>query len=1198
MQHLGVNGARMFGMAGFGITNSGYSAMAQTATAGVASTQSAMRLAMYGKSVDGSAVVDQTSFNAAVALLRTPAGRNANNPAGWPYPPAWNQVEVNMATTDTSAAAAELVGNPSATLKSLNSVGIALLAVNWLSCTTNTFVFQSLDPTTATYWSERWELYKHQYILAGWAWKRAIVRTEYWNEPDLNAPCINGSTWVEHVTLRSLSIQNAYADFNADVAAGTIACPSYPALGTSCPLSPVVTASAFSSATFGTLGAVGSAAAVPLNGPFAYQTFANQNLLFPPQALATSPTWYNAQAFSWHSYGKTGHALLLSTQSLAASVTSLQSSPAVPVLTTEHQSHTNGQWNAYASNTDSPFEASRLANQVISMASAGFDAYMFKFSMTPSSAGGVTKSGIHWADTTVAPYPIGDSTLSAESMGLVAQVVTGRKPLLTCAPPSSYTTFGGFLWCITVQDGARYHIVINNDVNGLGVSGGTTADPTSPSPTGTAFTFSIDLGSSGLGIPGTSYAVINEASSPTYFGEVSAFISLASSRLITHTLPAFGTMRITVPANPQAMTLLPASGSAAIAAGANAYANFGAAQYLHVGTSVTAVHDGTTVALISFDISAHTAASAAANIVLLELTVAGVTSNSEASILNVIGLNPCTGASWSESSITWATAPFAVTTPSGVIAGIANNFVKIGGQSQPSNAMVGHITVSASDTGVTKQVDVTKYVANAAANGMTSVAFLVARRFRTNGLCVGSACPICAAGVCANGAGNAAGAMPADDLDAGATVAFYSDDSTISPPGLRLVADASVAEPLMPPAVNLCGVSAPPPFPPPGPPLAPGASAPPPSPPGVPGVPPNPPPAGTVSPPPPVNLFPPHPPSPPAAPNAPNPPPPPPEFPPPPPPPPPPPSPPKPPSPPPPPLPPGVTAYPPNPSPPPAPGAPLPPSPPPPPPPPPPKPPSPAPPPPPVLPASQTPPPPPATTRYVLGHVTLPGYTLLNFGPTAQLNFVYGIANELTVSAAAVVITSVSAASSSRRRQLLQAANNGTIAVQFSVTTDVSTYAAVSSQLTSSVFDDSLNNELIAAGLVLLSGPISLVESTSVTATPLPAIFSAPSPPPPMPPPAPPPVSSGVVDARRERRIGLGVGLGVGIPGVLALVGLVLYLNSPPLVPQEAPPAKGAKGSEDAESGAEIAEGAEGAPAPAAVSPSGMRKLPETTLGV
>ena len=186
MKHLGVNAARSFGMAGLGITNSGYSSIQQTATAQVASSVSATRLLSWGKDPTNTPVIDQTTFNGAVTLLRSTAGRSTSNPANWPYPPVWNQVEVNMGTTDATSAATELVGNPADTVKQLNAAGISTLAVNWLSCTTNTFVFTNTDPSTSIYWAERWELYKHQYVLAGWAWKRGISRIEYWNEPDLN----------------------------------------------------------------------------------------------------------------------------------------------------------------------------------------------------------------------------------------------------------------------------------------------------------------------------------------------------------------------------------------------------------------------------------------------------------------------------------------------------------------------------------------------------------------------------------------------------------------------------------------------------------------------------------------------------------------------------------------------------------------------------------------------------------------------------------------------------------------------------------------------------------------------------------------------------------------------------------------------------------------------------------------------------
>ena len=136
----------------------------------------------------------------------------------------------------------------------------------------------------------------------------------------------------------------------------------------------MVTSSAFFSASFGTTAVAANVAA---GGPFGYQTFAQQTLLFPPQSATYSPSWANSQAYSWHSYGKTGHALLLGNQGLQASLAALPTPiTGIPLFTTEHQSHTNGDWNGYNSTVESPFEASRLANQLVSMAAGGYDSYV------------------------------------------------------------------------------------------------------------------------------------------------------------------------------------------------------------------------------------------------------------------------------------------------------------------------------------------------------------------------------------------------------------------------------------------------------------------------------------------------------------------------------------------------------------------------------------------------------------------------------------------------------------------------------------------------------------------------------------------------------------------------------------------------------------------------------------------------------
>ena len=219
--------------------------------------------------------------------------------------------------------------------------------------------------------------------------------------------CINSSTWLEHLTLRSMAIQHAYADFNADVAANRRPCPPNAALlgvgGQNCKIDPIVVVSAFANAgmqlpTVTTWPCVGASCYNPSTQNvcsggtcyFAGQTVANEHLTFPPQSYGNVSTWYNGQALSYHSYGKSGHQLQLSTMAMyngtqifhdEAGIASSGISTNLanmPVLLTEHQSHTNGNWNSLASNCDSTFEASRLANQILSQAIMGYESYIFK----------------------------------------------------------------------------------------------------------------------------------------------------------------------------------------------------------------------------------------------------------------------------------------------------------------------------------------------------------------------------------------------------------------------------------------------------------------------------------------------------------------------------------------------------------------------------------------------------------------------------------------------------------------------------------------------------------------------------------------------------------------------------------------------------------------------------------------------------
>ena len=129
------------------------------------------------------------------------------------------------------------------TVAGAQSIGVEPLLVFWMGC--GVFSFTTLDPTSSTYWAERWELYKHQYVAARWAFNHGVRKLEFWNEPDLNSDCITAYSWLEHYTLQSQSIQNAYADLNADVAANRIPCPV-----AACPFQPIILASAFAQDTY------------------------------------------------------------------------------------------------------------------------------------------------------------------------------------------------------------------------------------------------------------------------------------------------------------------------------------------------------------------------------------------------------------------------------------------------------------------------------------------------------------------------------------------------------------------------------------------------------------------------------------------------------------------------------------------------------------------------------------------------------------------------------------------------------------------------------------------------------------------------------------------------------------------------------------------------------------------------------------
>ena len=165
MQRLGVSGLRIFGLAG------GFGTLQGFSTAGLSAQD---YKAVWGNDLNNNAVTNQATFNAAIATLRTPLGHTPGAYA-WPNPPRWASHEILLNYTSVAPDGNSMLN----TVASAQSIGVEPLLVFWMGC--GVFSFTTLDPTTSVYWAERWELYKHQYIGARWAYNHGVRKLEFWN---------------------------------------------------------------------------------------------------------------------------------------------------------------------------------------------------------------------------------------------------------------------------------------------------------------------------------------------------------------------------------------------------------------------------------------------------------------------------------------------------------------------------------------------------------------------------------------------------------------------------------------------------------------------------------------------------------------------------------------------------------------------------------------------------------------------------------------------------------------------------------------------------------------------------------------------------------------------------------------------------------------------------------------------------------
>lgn len=834
LSRLGVNGARMFGGGGVG----SYSSIS---TVGANITGWAL-----GKSTLGTVVTTSAEFDAAVAALsETPA--HTPKPAAGTAPAfalPWAAIDTNFEFRDNSGGVSTWsAGTIDNTISTLYKLGIEPLLVQQLGCSDGPALakkmFTSTSSSDPTYWPERFEVYKHGYAIASWAWRRNISKLELANEPDFtsnNLPCFcEGAVWLDFFLVRALAAKNAYADLNSDLATGKATVANGLCAPAGCPPEAVplnVLSSAYAGgwsttplAQYGAL-AVAGVCSSSVSTPYASlnsATAALYNQSFPLVGGVRSATTKNFQSFSHHLYGAGGAGLAEAGLAHLNGVKTLATG--MQIYITEHARYTGAAWDKVTDNSDWPQAATRLGSQLVSVhavaasannqvtpvvtvplpAGTGLNSYLFKFSMTPLNSGsntnlqtaltstaavpkmqtgtgagvtlGLQKHGIHYGDNNGGNFQPFSVADTTWSGEAAALIIPALVGGKTLYPCTTTTNFDS-----DAAPCAAAKSVDGRTLEIILVNDGT------DSAAGPARTLSIDASKVPNIASAPGYVLVSEVTNVSgviQYGEVSQFTTTGNSAAaITHDLPASGTVRISVPLTAVTIATVAATADTTINAGTKtAVATGGAAATLNFGTSATAVHDTTGAALIQFP---TTDINAATTKVILKLTLATTATTPPGGwfgggshIFQVLGLG---SRAWTEADLTWATATWLVdNTPTEVIEGINQNFYKLGAGT--GNSFVGHISLEGHEVADdVLQLDITDYAKSVAGCG-SSFTLAIVRRFRHNTACGNTANPCTSASL----------VFPADSLAGSTAATIYSKETAGKGPSLSVITSTGAA---------------------------------------------------------------------------------------------------------------------------------------------------------------------------------------------------------------------------------------------------------------------------------------------------------------------------------------------------------------------------------------------------------------------
>jgi len=537
---------------------------------------------------------------------------------------------------------------PTYILTELRKLGVQI-DVN-IAASTNTFII-----TDASDWAGKWELWQHFYAQAFYLGRGFDVqRYQMYNEPDHpNAGPVPLPEYLMRLQLCSDAVQCALADVNTIYSKSLV--PKV--------LAPVVTTSSY--------------------GTWAQYIVPQRHVNYLGQ---TNANYLVLHQYDYHQYNSTPAQFGASVASLRSSIaTAMSPETPLPVSISEFNVHTAANFDAIADTLDYPTKYPRLGAIAVNLVQNGeAELYNFKLSQTDGDVGDnypVRKNGMHYVDNDTSPYNIGGITKAGEVWRLFNKAFAPGRERRNSTTDGSL----GNLSLLSSYDPAtaRYFVFSAND--------STTAS-------------SVTLDVSAFNIPDNNRVLIEEVSE-NFYGSISHYTRVLSGQVTTFTQPTGSVWLVTIPVKPQqfvspgvpTLTIV-ATNDATVKDGANKNVNYGAQTNLVVRND-PANTANRSAAFVKFRLPAVYLP----DVQFAVLTVSGATLITNATgQAHVFGI---TNNSWSQSSVTWATAPnLSQNIPAGNR--ITNQFVSGLGDS----AFLQGQLVFTSTSFTEQQIDVTTFI--------------------------------------------------------------------------------------------------------------------------------------------------------------------------------------------------------------------------------------------------------------------------------------------------------------------------------------------------------------------------------------------------------------------------------------------------------------------------------------------------------